>query len=137
MSQLGMGVMLNHLSGNANSVKAFKNAIGNKISKVSISESGDILNLYFEKDTGVRFRDEGQSCCEHRYMDTDDNLEDFVGAKLLDAEIREAPEQQDECGETHEVEFLDIKTDKGVFTISNHNEHNGYYGGFAIEVSSF
>ena len=37
--------------------------------------------------------------------------------------------------ETHEVQFLEIKTSKGIFTMSTHNEHNGYYGGFAIVVS--
>jgi hypothetical protein len=32
----------------------------------------------------------------------------------------------------HEVAFLEVTTDRGVFQMKNHNEHNGYYGGFLI-----
>ena len=67
-------------------------------------------------------------------MRTDDNLEDFVGAKLLGAEIKEAPNEPDKDGE-HEVEFLEVQTDRGVFTMASHNEHNGYYGGFSIRAA--
>lgn len=35
----------------------------------------------------------------------------------------------------HEVQFLHVKTSKGSFAVSNHNEHNGYYGGFNVEAS--
>ena len=38
----------------------------------------------------------------------------------------------DDIGEKHEVQFLEIKTDRGVLTMANHNEHNGWYGGFWI-----
>jgi hypothetical protein len=79
--------------------------------------------------------DAGQSCCEHRYMRTDDDLKSFIGAELVDAEISNAPDQVDEYGETHEIQFLRVKTSKGLITISNHNEHNGYYGGFAIRAA--
>ena len=94
---------------------------------------GDDDALHFEFDDGTKMTlsDEGQSCCERRYMRTDDNLADFVGAKLLGAEIKEAPDQPDEYGE-HEVQFLEVQTDRGVFTMASHNEHNGYYGGFLI-----
>lgn len=68
-------------------------------------------------------------------MRTDDNLADYVGGQLLDMELRDAPEQEDEHGDVHEVQFLVVKTSKGQFTMSNHNEHNGYYGGFYIEVA--
>ena len=40
-------------------------------------------------------------------------------------------EHNEDC---HEVQFLEVKTSKGSFTMSSHNEHNGYYGGFSIEV---
>jgi hypothetical protein len=57
-----------------------------------------------------------------------------VGAKLLDIEVREAPNVPYEYGE-HEVQFLVVKTDKGNITFQTHNEHNGYYGGFYIQAS--
>lgn len=127
----GLGVMLRWLGGNASSVAAYQAAQGKEISLVELVD--DALRLRFSDGTGVRFHDEGQSCCEHRYMRTDDDLSEFVGAKFLEAELRDAPNEPDEYGE-HEVQFLAIKTDRGAFVMSSHNEHNGYYGGFAIEV---
>ena len=52
---------------------------------------------------------------------------------LLALELKEAPSQENEWGE-HEVQFLEVTTSKGEFTMASHNEHNGYYGGFAIEL---
>ena len=133
MGQLGMGVMLNMLGGNAESVDAFTGAIGKIIAELNLGQD-DALHFVFDDGSKIKLFDDGQSCCESRYMRTDDNLEDFVGAKLLGAEIKEAPSEPDEYGE-HEVEFLEVQTDRGVFTMASHNEHNGYYGGFSIRAA--
>ena len=69
-------------------------------------------------------------------MVTADDLSEYENAKLLDFELKEAPSIEDNYGE-HEIQFLDIKTDKGIFQIANHNEHNGYYGGFWIAARMF
>ena len=84
----------------------------------------------------MRLADEGQSCCENRYMSTDDDLSDFIGGTLLDAEIKAAPDETDEWGQVHEVQFLEVRTSKGSFTMASHNEHNGYYGGFYLVAIS-
>lgn len=34
-----------------------------------------------------------------------------------------------------ESQFLMIRTSLGVFTVVNYNEHNGYYGGFALRAT--
>jgi hypothetical protein len=68
-------------------------------------------------------------------MRTDDDLNYFVGAKLTGGEIKDAPDVPDKYG-YHEVQFLEIQTDRGVFTISSHNEHNGYYGGFWLRAEA-
>ena len=133
MGQLGMGVMLNMLGGNDESVDAFTGAIGKTIAQLNLGQD-DALHFVFDDGSKIKLFDDGQSCCESRYMRTDDNLEDFVGAKLLGAEIKEAPSEPDECGE-HEVEFLEVQTDRGVFTMASHNEHSGYYGGFSIRAA--
>jgi len=80
-------------------------------------------------------RDTGQSCCEHRFMTCDDDLSTFAGAKLVAVEVRDV--QVRECGvaEVEEAQFLVVTTDKGAITVANHNEHNGYYGGFCISAS--
>lgn len=132
MSNLGFSVMLNRLAGNAETVEAFKVSIGKVIRSVELG-SDDELHFKFEDGTGMRMWDDGQSCCESRYMRTDDDLTEYAGATLIGGEIKEAPSMPEEYGD-HEVQFLEIQTSKGVFTMASHNEHNGYYGGFAIEA---
>ena len=134
MSQLGVGVMLRMLGGNEESAGAMQAAIGKTIATVAL-EGDSVLAFTFDDGTRLRLTDTGQSCCESRYMRTDDDLSGFVGATLLGAEVRPAPSIATEYGD-HDVEFLVIETSKGAFTMSNHNEHNGYYGGLSIEASS-
>ena len=129
MGQLGVGVMIEMLGGNSETVKAFQSSIGKKITSLKLED--DQLKFSFSDDTKLLMFDNGQSCCESRYMRTDDNLGDYVGGKLIGAEIREAPSIPAEYDE-HDVQFLVVQTTKGQFTISSHNEHNGYYGGFSI-----
>ena len=131
MGQPGMGVMIQQLSGNEASVKAFKQAIGQTIAGIDIND--DELTFAFENGYILIMYDGGQSCCEHRYMVCYDDTDYYVGAKFFDAEIKDAPnENGPEDYEDHEVQFLEIVTSLGSFTIANHNEHNGYYGGFSI-----
>jgi hypothetical protein len=130
MSQPGMGVMIGMLSGNRESVEVFTSNVGKTISELEMKN--DELCFVFEDGEKMRLLDDGQSCCENRYMRTDDDLRQFVGATLMSAEVREAPSVTEEYGDEHEVAFLVVTTDKGAFTMSTHNEHNGYYGGFWI-----
>lgn len=114
-------------------------SVGKVIKDISLGENwrgASSLTILFEDGTGLVFLDDGQSCCENRYMSVDgDDLSEFVGAKYVEAFVRDAPDIEDECG-VHEVQFLEIRTSKGSITVSNHNEHNGYYGGFDIVVKS-
>ena len=130
---IGVGVILNHLGGGDESARVFGAAIGKRIATMRLRD--DVLTIRLEDGTGVALKDDGQSCCEWRYMRTDDDLEDFDGSTLLGGETRDAPDVND-GGECHEVQFLVIKTDKGDATFSSHNEHNGYYGGFSIRASA-
>jgi len=94
----------------------------------------DALYFDFGWRGALKISDAGQSCCEKRYMTTDDNLQDFAGAEFLGLEIKKAPDIIDAEFDVHEVQFLEIKTSKGCFTMATHNEHNGYYGGFEIAL---
>ena len=133
MSHPGIRVMLGYLAGNESSVNAFTGAVNKTISALELKD--DELHFTFSDGTKIKLFDDGQSCCEHRYMTTDDDLSYYVGAVLMDAEVAEAPNQPDIYGD-HEVQFLKVKTSKGVFTMESHNEHNGYYGGFLIRAAS-
>lgn len=107
-------------------------AVGKTITDLALKDN--TLAICFNDGTGIELKDEGQSCCEHRYMDSDgDDFSHVRGAKLLGIEIREAPSlHQKEDSTDHDVEFLVIRTSEGECVFSNHNEHNGYYGGFYV-----
>lgn len=125
--------MLKYLGGNKESVAAYHAAMGKEIASVTLGND-DALHFVFTDGFKLKVSDEGQSCCESRYMRTDDDLASFVGAKLTGMELKDAPNMPYEDGD-HEVQFLEVQTDRGVFTMANHNEHNGYYGGFAVRLS--
>lgn len=126
---LGFGVMIGIIGGNQETVETIKGVLGKKIESVSLSDNA--LHFVFKDGTKVKIFDDGQSCCESRYMHTDDDLSYFANTIFKDIEIVSAPNEPDEWGE-HEVQFLRVHTGKGLFTMANHNEHNGYYGGFWI-----
>lgn len=130
---LGLGVMIRLLTSNASQVEAWRNSVNKTIASVRLED--DALRFVFTDGTRMKMYDAGQSCCETRYMSTDDDLSQFTGAVLLDAEVRDAPDiNEGGNDEPNEVQFLVIVTDRGNFTMANHNKHNGYYGGFSIEV---
>jgi hypothetical protein len=93
----------------------------------------DSLTFVFTDKTKYEIRDEGQSCCERRYMNTDDCLNNFKGSKFVNAEVRDGPgEENIDDFQVNESQFLIVTTTKGQFTVVNYNEHNGYYGGFSV-----
>jgi len=140
MNNLGMGVMIGMLGGNNETVESVQKSLNKHISNIKIATEDDEnkLILEFSDSSKLYLWDDGQSCCESRYMTTDDDLKSFEDSVFLNVEIRDAPnvkeENEDEYdwGEEHEVQFLLITTSKGVFTLETHNEHNGYYSGFWI-----
>lgn len=137
MSQLGVGVLLHHLfDDNHETAETLQAALGKVIADARMDNNADPnrLVLRFTDGTGLYAYDDGQSCCETRYMTTDDDLPSFVGATFNGFELRDAPNRETEWGEPHEVQFLLTNTSKGVFTLETHNEHNGYYGGFYIVI---
>ena len=126
---------MSQLAGSSDSAAAFVASVGKEA--VSLELTKDKWDEYkelvftFTDGTQLMIFDEGQSCCESRYMTTDDDLAGFVGSTLLEAEVADAPNIIGGYGD-HEVQFLHVKTSRGTFTVETHNEHNGYYGGFAV-----
>ncbi len=125
------------------SKQSLKDSIGKKITRIEFKEAfpenddaesfNNAIYFTFSDGSKVKLYDAGQDCCEKRFLTTD--VKDFryyVGSLFLGVEIVDAPTQEDEYGYPHEIQFLNISTTKGVFTMTNHNIHNGYYGGFSI-----
>lgn len=109
-------------------LKVIEPFIGKVITDISFND--DELYIWFGKD-GLKVFDDGQSCCEDRFMTTSDAIQLYVGDKFVGYEVVDAPDVIDKYY-VHEVSFLRILTDQGSFTMESHNEHNGYYGGFHI-----
>ncbi len=135
---MGIGAMLHMLGGGSPQDPA--KYYGKMIT--AATEDRDELLLAFDDGTGIRVFDNGQSCCESRYMRTDDNLDVLVGKVLVGIEVNQARTaedipDQDQYSDVHDVVFLDVKTreDGVAVTFSFHVEHNGYYGGFGLCVA--
>jgi len=117
-------------------VEAIQSVLGKTIQRVWMGKSDleDRLCFLFDEGWKLTLWDGGQLCCEKRYMTCDDNLDYFSGAVLKDILVKDGPVEEDEWGYPHEIQFLEVVTSKGSFTVATHNKHNGYYGGFLIRA---
>lgn len=104
---------------------------------VSMLSGGFDMDGYEVKTTDHRYLvliDNGQSCCESwGYLSTEDNLQEFVGADLLDVELTDTslktePIEELEYIDEGGVQFVTFKTSRGDFQLAVYNGHNGYYG---------
>lgn len=76
-----------------------------------------------------------QSCCESRYMHTDDDLSALVGETLVNVRHGGCNEEGDDV--VIEAEFVIIQTDRDSAVIGTYNSHNGYYGGLDLSMSMY
>lgn len=98
------------------------------------TEERQVLEIVLENGYRVLLMDvHGQSCCEHRHMDTDDDLSTLVGETLQRIWLGECTEEGDDY--VTETAFLHIQTDRDSVTVKTYNEHNGYYGGLDPAVT--
>ena len=76
-----------------------------------------------------------EACSEKGILETQDDLDDYIGAEILDIEIVDT-EKDIYKSLTDKVyrfyssnaEFVNIKTSKGKLQFAVYNAHNGYYG---------
>ena len=100
-----------------------------------VTQEDDELLVRFVGGGLLRIWDGGQSCCENRYMTTDDELDTFVGAKVVSLDAVDGPDVEAQYdGDYHQQMFVKLETTAGTITMVTHNEHNGYYGGFDVAV---
>lgn len=101
----------------------------------SVFMKDDALHLVFETGEHFAWSDVGQSCCERRWMTCDDDLASFTGDTFVGWDLEKAEVREDEYTDLHEQQFLKLQFKSGsVITACTHNEHNGSYGGFAVQV---
>lgn len=139
MSQLGIGAMIDYLGGRKGLTEEQLNSLnGRKIKKVTINpdlkEDGALV-VNFDDGQVLTIWDGARSCCESRYMHTDDDLVSFEGAELREITIDSAEIKESKYGDITECDFLRLHTDRGVIVINTYNEHNGYYGGISFNAT--
>jgi hypothetical protein len=134
MSQAGIGAMLHYLGGGSEHNAA--EYYGRAIKSVTLNNEAhpNRLEIAFEDGTQISIRDDGQSCCESRYMTTDDDPCTLVGKRLTKVEPKEHKEKNGDY-DAHEMVFVEVAAEGEHITIVNHNEHNGYYGGFGLTIT--
>lgn len=115
-----------------NMLRDVKWVLGRTVKAAEIKNNALILR--FVDGSGVRIFDDGQQCCELRYLHTDDDVSSLVGAKVLDICEKDGTNVDEEGGDVHETTFIEIQTNKGFVLLVNHNEHNGCYSGFAVAI---
>lgn len=113
----------------SNSKKSPSDFYGNKITAAAFD--ADSILLHFENGRKLQISDEAQSCCENRYMTSDDDIQELVGHTLSSISLKNGPVVEQDY-DVHEIVFLEIQAGHITFTVSTHNEHNGYYGGFSL-----
>ena len=132
MSHLGMGVMIWALGGG--SPKSADDYYGRTVTSADIND--ERLLMTFDDGVTIKIWDNGQSCCESRYITCDDDPKNLIGGKLIKIEVKNGGENEgDEWGNVHETAFVEVTTDAGHIVMTTHNEHNGYYGGFGLSIN--
>ena len=67
----------------------------------SIVKDGESILITFIDGPRIEIFDHGQSCCEHRYMTVEDDLDYLVGSKLLGIELKDGGDMPSD--ESHQV----------------------------------
>jgi hypothetical protein len=112
----------------------YKETRQREITQITITPGGQAIVISFNDGSSLRLFDDGQSCCEQRYFNCADDLQYYLGCRLLEITDGERTAVEDEYGDIKESQFLHVKTSKGTFTVCAYNENNGYYCGFDLTV---
>ena len=98
--------------------EGFEGLEGMEVSAVTVGEEHAVIMC---GEVGVRITDEGQDCCESRYITTDDDPARLIGSRLASitsGEVKEADGMDDEC---HDIVFVTIRTDTAELVLQSHN----------------
>lgn len=132
----GIGANLHYLSGG--SKHGSQEYEGKVIEFAVFNKEDNYLEIHFQDGVIIRISDEGQSCCENRYMTCDDDLSVLKGTTLKQIRVNSVEDEEfDRNGyisDVHQIAFLEILTNQNSISFATHVEHNGYYGGFGLNI---
>jgi hypothetical protein len=122
--------MTSYYTKSKNAKLILEEAAGKKLRYVVLADNK--LTLGFANKR-LSFYDDGQNCCEQRYMVCDDDLSFYENAEFYGIEVKDGPAVEVDY-DHKECQFLIVRTSAGEFTVANYNKHNGWYGGFSLVV---
>lgn len=126
----GIGVLIQRRFHGSEPVEKY---IGRTIKTAAFGDNK--LTLTFTDGVTIAVTDEGQSCCETRWITCDDDPAALNDSVLMAIAAKEGPNLPSQYGDdVHEQVFLEISTNKSSISLATHVEHNGYYGGFALQI---
>lgn len=111
-------------------VRVLDEIIGEVLTRIDhVTSDGDITELHFATESGKEFRMyHCQDCCEWvRVEDVAGELDDLIGAPILQAEEVTKEAEDGEYYESATWTFYKFATIKGSVTIRWLGESNGYY----------
>lgn len=116
---------------------------GKEISVRLVKNAIRLTYMRYGKPTDMVIYDAKQMCCEARFITTDDDLPFYDGATFLGLMLSAPPadwdnqyEPDDEDDNGDDAQFLTLRTSKGDIVFVTHNQHNGYYSGFELTITS-
>jgi hypothetical protein len=112
-------------------IKIDPELVNKQIERVYLDDNDIVVFNFKNKKKVLELFDGNQICCEKRYLEIDDDLSFFSGAKLQNIiEKKIKINYSLGNGDIREILFIDVVTSKGIFQVKAYNEHSGYYSGF-------
>lgn len=110
---------------------------------LKITKSGTIYLRSKNCKDAIRFRKNGQNCCENwGYLSSEDDFGSFIGSELknvyvTDTELGIIASNMKEDLDAGSAMFINVETTNGLLQFVAYNEHNGYYGHEVKLVSKY
>lgn len=110
---------------------------------LKITKSGTIYLRSTNCKDAIRFRKNGQCCCENwGYLSSEDDFGSFIGSELknvyvTDTKLGTIVSNMKEDLDAGSAMFINVETTKGLLQFVAYNEHNGYYGHDVLLISKY
>lgn len=104
----------------------------NMVIKHMFIDNGSNFVIIFDDETYLCLKTK-LKCCEDRFFQSDDDFDYFIGASYISWCEKDVFIEKTNAS-VHEIQFIEIATNRGTFQIKNYNIHTGAYSGFNVET---
>lgn len=104
-------------------MQALSRAKGKTIESITFSQTSadryeNKMVITFDNGDALAVYDDGQQCCERRYMVANEDMSFYPGAEFYDLDVRDAVISTLSDGDILELQFMIVSTSFGSFTAS-------------------